>query len=178
MGHAEINNPDFFSRSSFDQMIWKKFFSLIEFSINEKRTWFFCVIFALRKKVMKWRKSERERKKRNSGRPDTWSLITHGLPTSSPGRFSLALGGKSALGTRLMDYTSPHFYSGIYVALVTLIAYPVSTCAAKFIHSFIHFILPLTRNTTTVYRNTLKIIYNIPTKLFTRLNVVKARKPI
>ena len=33
-----------------------------------------------------------------------------------------------------------------------------------FIHSFI-FILPLTRNTTTVYRNTLKIIYNIPTKL-------------
>ena len=41
-----------------------------------------------------------------------------------------------------------------------------------------HFILPLTRNTTTVYRNTLKIIYNIPTKLFTRLNVVKARKPI
>ena len=34
-----------------------------------------------------------------------------------------------------------------------------------FIHSFIHFILPLTRNTTTVYRNTLKIIYNIPTKL-------------
>ena len=46
----------------------------------------------------------------------------------------------------------------------------------SFIHSFIHFILPLTRNTTTVYRNTLKIIYNIPTKLFTRLNVVKARK--
>ena len=40
------------------------------------------------------------------------------------------------------------------------------------------FILPLTRNTTTVYRNTLKIIYNIATKLFTRLNVVKARKPI
>ena len=31
-------------------------------------------------------------------------------------------------------------------------------------HSFI-FILPLTRNTTTVYRSTLKIIYNIPTKL-------------
>ena len=26
------------------------------------------------------------------------------------------------------------------------------------------FILPLTRNTTTVYRNTLKIIYNIATK--------------
>ena len=26
--------------------------------------------------------------------------------------------------------------------------------------SFIHFILPLTRNTTTVYRNTLKIIYS------------------
>ena len=47
-----------------------------------------------------------------------------------------------------------------------------------FIHSFTHFILPLTRNTTAVYRNTLKIIYNIPTKLFTRLNVVKARKPI
>ena len=46
------------------------------------------------------------------------------------------------------------------------------------IHSFIHFILPLTRNTTAVYRNTLNIIYNIPTKLFTRLNVVKARKPI
>ena len=46
------------------------------------------------------------------------------------------------------------------------------------IHSFIHFILPLTRNTTTVYRNTLKIIYNIPTKLFTRSNVVKARKAI
>ena len=45
-------------------------------------------------------------------------------------------------------------------------------------HSFIHFILPLTRNTTTVYRNALKIIYNIPSKLFTRLNVVKARKPI
>ena len=40
------------------------------------------------------------------------------------------------------------------------------------------FILPLTRNTTTVYRNTLKIIQNIPTKLFTRSNVVKARKPI
>ena len=56
----------------------------------------------------------------------------------------------------------------------------------RFIHSFIHSLihsfidsfLPLTRNTTTVYRNTLKIIYNIPTKLFTRLNVVKARKPI
>ena len=48
----------------------------------------------------------------------------------------------------------------------------------SFIHLFIHlFILPLTRNTTTVYRNTLKIIYNIPIKLFTRLNVVKARKP-
>ena len=50
--------------------------------------------------------------------------------------------------------------------------------AISFIQSFSHFILPLTRNTTTVYRNTLKIIYNIPTKLFTRLNVVKARKPI
>ena len=48
----------------------------------------------------------------------------------------------------------------------------------SFIHSFTHFILPLTRNTTAVYRNTLKIIYNIPTKLFTRSNVVKARKPI
>ena len=47
-----------------------------------------------------------------------------------------------------------------------------------FIHSFIHFILPLTRKTTTVYRNTLKIIDNIPTNLFTRSNVVKARKPI
>ena len=46
------------------------------------------------------------------------------------------------------------------------------------VHSFIHSFLPLTRSTTTVYRNTLKIIYNIPTKLFTRLNVVKARKPI
>ena len=46
----------------------------------------------------------------------------------------------------------------------------------SFIHSFI--LLPLTRNTTRVYRNTLKIIYNIPTKLFTRSNVVKARKPI
>ena len=43
--------------------------------------------------------------------------------------------------------------------------------------SFI-FILPLTRNTTAVYRNTLKIIDNIPTKLFTRSNVVKAGKPI
>ena len=42
----------------------------------------------------------------------------------------------------------------------------------QIIHSFI---LPLTRNTTTVYRNTLKIIYNIPTNLFTRLNVVKAK---
>ena len=40
------------------------------------------------------------------------------------------------------------------------------------------FILPLTRNTTTAYRNTLKIIYYIPTKLFTRSNVVKARQPI
>ena len=50
------------------------------------------------------------------------------------------------------------------------------TCS--FIHSFTHFVLPLTRNTTTVYRNTLKIIYNIPTKLFTRSNVVKARTPI
>ena len=47
----------------------------------------------------------------------------------------------------------------------------------SFIHSF-YFILPLTRNTTTVYRNTLKIIYNIRTKLFTRSNVVKARKPV
>ena len=40
------------------------------------------------------------------------------------------------------------------------------TCKSCFIHSFIHsfiFILPLTRNTTTVYRNTLKInLYNIP----------------
>ena len=42
--------------------------------------------------------------------------------------------------------------------------------------SFILF-LPLTTN-TIVYRNTLKIIYNISTKLFTRSNVVKARKPI
>ena len=48
----------------------------------------------------------------------------------------------------------------------------------SFIHSFIHFILPLTRNTTTVYRNALKIIYNILTNLFKRSNVVKARKPI
>ena len=47
-----------------------------------------------------------------------------------------------------------------------------------FIHSFIYFILPSTRNTTTVYRNTLKIIYDIPTKLFTRSNVIKTRKPI
>ena len=46
----------------------------------------------------------------------------------------------------------------------------------SFIYSFIY--LPLTRNTTTVYRNTLKTIYNIPTKLFTRSDVVKARKPI
>ena len=153
MAHAEINNPDFFSRNSFDQMIWKKFFSLIEFSINEKRTWFFCVIFALRKKVMKWRKREREKK--NATLVDL--ILDHWSH---------------------MDYTSPQFYSGIHFALVTLLAYPESTCAAKFIHSFIHFILPLTRNTTTVYRNTLKIIYNIPTKLFTRLNVVKARKPI
>ena len=45
------------------------------------------------------------------------------------------------------------------------------------LHSFIHFILPLTRNTTTVYRNTLKIL-QYSTKLFTRSNVVKARKPI
>ena len=51
-------------------------------------------------------------------------------------------------------------------------------CSHSFIHSFIHFIFPSTRNATTVYRNTLKIIYNIPTKLFTRLNVVKARKAI
>ena len=92
---------DFFSRSSFDQMIWKKFFSLIEFSINEKRTWFFCVIFCFKEKSYEIKK---ERKKRNSGRPDTWSY---------------------------MDYTSPQFYSEIYVALVTLLAYPVSTCAAE-----------------------------------------------
>ena len=48
----------------------------------------------------------------------------------------------------------------------------------KFINGSLSFILPLTRNTTTVYRNTLKIIYNIATKLLTRSNVVKARKPI
>ena len=41
------------------------------------------------------------------------------------------------------------------------------------IHSFI---LPLTRNATTVYRKTLKIIYNIATKLFTRSNMVKAKE--
>ena len=43
---------------------------------------------------------------------------------------------------------------------------------------FILFILPLTRNTTTVYRNTLKIICNITTKLLTRSNVVMVRKPM
>ena len=46
------------------------------------------------------------------------------------------------------------------------------------IHLFIYFILPLTRNTITVYRNTLKIIYDIPTKLFTRSNVIKTKMPI
>ena len=55
----------------------------------------------------------------------------------------------------------------------------VSKFWAILIQSFIHsFILPLTRNTTTAYKNTLQIIYNIPTKLFTRSNIVKARKPI
>ena len=56
--------------------------------------------------------------------------------------------------------------------------YKVHSFIHSLIHSFIDSFLPLTRNTTTVYRNTLKIIYNIPTKLFTRSNVVKARKPI
>ena len=30
-----------------------------------------------------------------------------------------------------LDHTSPDFYPGIYVALVTLLTYPVSTCAAE-----------------------------------------------
>lgn len=30
-----------------------------------------------------------------------------------------------------LDHTSPEFYPGIYVALVTLLTYPVSTCSAE-----------------------------------------------
>ena len=30
-----------------------------------------------------------------------------------------------------LDHTNPQFYPGIYVALVTLLTYPVSTCAAE-----------------------------------------------
>ena len=52
-----------------------------------------------------------------------------------------------------------------------------------YIHSFIHsFILFFFFAINQKYNNSIqkyiKIIYNIPTKLFTRLNVVKARKPI
>ena len=54
----------------------------------------------------------------------------------------------------------------------------VHCTSSTYIHSFIDFILPLTRNTTTVYRNTLKITYNILTKLLTKSNVVKEGKPI
>ena len=68
-----------------------------------------------------------------------------------------------------------HFVHGILMA--HNLNKPILVWRYRF-HSIVHFILPLTRNTTTVYRNTLKIIYNIPTKLFTRSNVVKARKPM
>ena len=61
-----------------NQGILKRFFSLLEFSIYEKRTWFFVVLWA-----------------------DTF------------------------------DHASPQFYPGVYVALVTLLTYPVSTCAAE-----------------------------------------------
>ena len=30
-----------------------------------------------------------------------------------------------------LDHASPQFYPGIYVALVTLLTYPVSTCSAE-----------------------------------------------
>ena len=33
-----------------------------------------------------------------------------------------------------LDHANPQFHTGIYVALVTLLTYPVSTCAAE--HSF------------------------------------------
>ena len=31
-----------------------------------------------------------------------------------------------------LDHTNTQFYSGVYVALVTLLTYPVSTCTAEF----------------------------------------------
>ena len=30
-----------------------------------------------------------------------------------------------------LDHVNPQFYPGVYVALVTLLEYPVSTCAAE-----------------------------------------------
>ena len=64
------------------------------------------------------------------------------------------------------------------VSVCTNTSYYISFCIIKalqnvkfihsFIHSFIHLFIHLTRNTTAVYRNTLKIIYNIPTKLSVR----------
>ena len=38
---------------------------------------------------------------------------------------------KIRLHCRLVDHKSPDFYPGICVALVTLLTYPVSTCAAE-----------------------------------------------
>ena len=51
----------------------------------------------------------------------------------------------------------------------------------SFIHSFIHsFYFAINQKHNNRIKKYIKgkIIYNIPTKLFTRLNVVKARKPI
>ena len=47
----------------------------------------------------------------------------------------------------------------------------------SFIHSFYFAINQKHNNRIKKYIKD-KIIYNIPTKLFTRLNVIKARKPI
>ena len=73
----------------FNQVIFKRFFSLLEFSIYEKRMSFFVVLKVCLKKK------------------------------------------NTILVDRTLHHTSPQFYPGVYVAFVTLLTYPVSTCAAN-----------------------------------------------
>ena len=78
----------------FNQMILKRFFSLLELSIYDRWTWFFVVIFALRRKL--W----------NEDREKTQQQLSTQASSSIQGYMSL-------------------------LWVVTLLTYPVSTCAAE-----------------------------------------------
>ena len=84
----------------------------------------------------------------------------------------------SQLNSRLLSVLQS--FSGSYFCLISSISrlYGAGNCWLRFSGvcspSFIHFILPLTRNATTVYRNTLKII----AELHPRAKRARGRSPI